>query len=64
MKHAALAAEVFKERGAFRVVENRGHDVKGGEATFLPVAVKAGENEAVVFPWIESTSREVRDAAM
>ena len=47
---AAKAAPLFKEFGALRIVE-------------CCMAVKAEENEEVVFSWIEYPSKEVRDAA-
>ena len=51
---AAKAAPLFKEFGALRIV---------GKVTDFRMAVKAEENEEVVFSWIEYPSKEVRDAA-
>lgn len=64
IKHASDAAPVFKEYGALQVVECWGDDVPGGKVTSFPMAVKCGEDEAVVFSWIVWPSREVRDKAM
>ena len=42
-EHATVAAEVFKEHGALRVVECRGDDVPDGETTSFPMAVRRRE---------------------
>jgi uncharacterized protein YbaA (DUF1428 family) len=62
-KHAAEAAPLFKEFGAIRMVECWGDDVPDGKLTDFRGAVKAKEDEVVVFSWIEYPSKEVRDAA-
>jgi uncharacterized protein YbaA (DUF1428 family) len=61
IKHAKVAAELFKEYGALQIVENWGDDVPQGELTSLPLAVKAEKNETVVFSWVVWPSKEVRD---
>jgi uncharacterized protein YbaA (DUF1428 family) len=58
---AKLAAEIFKEVGALRVVENWAEDVPPGKLTSFPMAVKCEPNEVVVFSWVEWPSKEVRD---
>lgn len=64
VKHAAEAAAIFKEFGATRVVECWGDDVPAGEVTDFLGAVKAREDEVVVFSWVEYPSKETRDAVM
>ena len=60
---AAKALPLFKEFGALRVVECCADDVPDGKLTDFRLAVKAEDNEEVVFSWIEYPSKEVRDAA-
>lgn len=60
---AARMVPIFKEFGATRVVECWGDDVPDGKLTDFRGAVKATEDEVVVFSWIEYPSKEVRDAA-
>lgn len=60
---AAEAAPIFREFGALQTVECIGDDVPYGELTSFPRAVKAEENETVIFSWIVYPSKEVRDEA-
>jgi len=62
--HATIAAEVFKDHGATRVVECWEDDVPEGENTSFPMAVAKKEGEVVVFSWVEWPSKEARDAGM
>lgn len=62
-KYAADAAPLFKEFGAQRMVECWGDDVPDGELTDFRGAVKAKDDEVVLFSWIEYPSKDVRDAA-
>ncbi|MEC4089603.1 MULTISPECIES: DUF1428 domain-containing protein [Pseudoalteromonas] len=62
IEHAEVSAVVFKEHGALEVVENWGDDVPQGEVTSLPLAVKAQDNETVIFSWVVWPSKEARDA--
>lgn len=61
-KLAAMAAPIFKEYGALKVVECWGDDVPDGKLTSFPMAVKKEANETVVFSWIIWPSKAVRDA--
>ena len=61
---AVTAAAVFKEHGATRVVEAWGDDVRDGKVTDYRRAVKATEEESVVYSWIEWPSKAARDEGM
>lgn len=61
-EQAAMCAEIFKELGALSVVECWGDDVPKGKTTDFWMAVKAEQNEAVVFSWIVWPSKAARDA--
>ncbi|HSP30873.1 MAG TPA: DUF1428 domain-containing protein [Halomonas sp.] len=62
--HAQMAAGIFKELGALKVVECWGDDVPNGEVTSFPMAVKCRDDETVVFSWLIWPSKQVRDAGM
>ena len=62
--HAEMADSVFIDLGATRVIECWGDDVPDGETTDFRKAVKAKDDEAVVFSWIEWRDKQTRDAAM
>ena len=64
LKHAAIAAEVFKEYGATRVVECWGAAVPPGEVTSYPLAVKAEEGETVVTGWQEWPDQATQEENM
>ncbi|MDP9156544.1 MAG: DUF1428 domain-containing protein [Pseudomonadota bacterium] len=63
-QHAQMAAGVFKEHGALKVVECWGDDVPEGTLTSFTMAVKRKDDEAVVFSWIVWPSRQARDEGM
>lgn len=60
---ALKAGELFKEYGALRVVDAWGDDVPDGKVTDYKGAVKAKDDETVVYGWVEWPSKEVRDAS-
>ena len=64
IEHARQGDAVFMELGALRIVECWGDDVPDGETTDFRKAVKAKDDEAVVFSWIEWPDKQTRDAAM
>ncbi len=57
---AQKAAPIFLEHGAVRVVEAWESDVPAGKITDFRRAVKAQDEEAVVFSFVEWPSRETR----
>lgn len=62
--HATEGDAVFMEMGAVRVWECWADDVPDGKTTDFRMAVKAADDEDVVFSWIEWPDKDVRDAAM
>ena len=64
-EYRALAermAPVFREHGVLQIVECWGDDLKRGETTDFYRAVKAEDDENVVFSWMTWESKEARDA--
>lgn len=64
IEHAKLGDSVFMDLGALRIVECWGDDVPDGKTTDFRMAVKAEDDEAVLFSWIEWPDKAIRDAAM
>ena len=64
IEHAKLGDSVFMDLGALRIVECWGDDVPDGKTTDFRKAVKAEDDEAVIFSWIEWPDKATRDAAM
>ncbi len=58
---AAQGWRIFADYGALRSIECWGDDVPEGKVTDFHKAVKAKEDEVVVFSWIVWPSKEVRD---
>ncbi len=66
-KFTAYAREldpIFLELGATRIVEGWGDEVPDGQVTDFRRAVKATEDETVVFSWVEWPDKATRDAGM
>lgn len=59
---AAMAAPIFREFGALRIVECWGDDIKPGKINDFRTAVIAEDGENVVFSWIEWPDKATRDA--
>jgi uncharacterized protein YbaA (DUF1428 family) len=59
--HANTADSMFIETGAIRVIECWADDVPDGTVTDFRKAVKATEDEDVIFSWIEWPDKETRD---
>lgn len=62
--HAKLGDSVFMDLGATRILECWGDDVPAGKLTDFRMAVKAKDDETVVFSWIEWPDKATRDAGM
>ena len=62
--HAKKGDSVFVELGATRVLECWGDDVPEGKVTDFRRAVKAKDDETVVFSWVEWPDKATRDRAM
>ena len=62
--HANTFDKLFLEFGATRIVEGWGDDVPDGKQTDFRRAVKANDDESVVFSWVEWPDKATRDAAM
>ena len=58
IEHATNAVPFFREFGAMRTVENWGDEVPDGKVTDFKRAVKAEDDEVVLFSWVEWPSRE------
>lgn len=63
LKHAISAVPLFREFGATRFVEAWADDVPKGKLTDFAGAVRAKDDEAVLFSWLEYPDKATRDAA-
>lgn len=61
---AQTAGEVWMEHGALSYVEAFADDVPEGKLTSFRMAVKAEEDEVIVFSWVTYASRAARDEIM
>ena len=57
LDHVREASSLFKDHGATRMVENWGDDVPVGKVTDFHRAVRKRNGEAVLFSWVEWSSR-------
>ncbi len=64
LQHARTFDALFLEVGATRVMECWADDVPEGKLTDFRRAVQAGEDESVVFSWIEWPDKATRNAGM
>lgn len=62
--HAEKAAPLFLREGALRVVECWGADVPKGKVTDFHRSVKAGDDETVIFSWVEWPDKATREAGL
>ena len=62
--HAERMDKYFIDYGATRVVEGWSDDVPDGKVTDFRKAVKATDEEDVIFSWIEWPDKATRDSAM
>ena len=61
VESARVAWPLFKSYGALAHVENWGVDVPDGKVTDYKGAVKATQDEKIVYSWVEWPSKQVRD---
>ena len=59
--HAEKVDHLFTKHGALQVLECWGDDVPRGETTDFYKAVKAKEDETVMFSWVLWPDKETRD---
>lgn len=64
IEHARKAMPLMKEFGVQRMVECWGDDVPVGKTTDFKSAVKATDDEVVLFSWFEWPDKETRDAGV
>jgi uncharacterized protein YbaA (DUF1428 family) len=64
LEAARLAAPIFLDCGALRVVETWGDDLPPGKVTDFTLAVKGEAEETTAFSWVEWPSKAVRDEGM
>lgn len=62
--YAKKSATLFKDLGVTRIVECWGDDVPDGKVTDFRSAVKATEDEVVLFSWLEWPDKATRDVGM
>lgn len=64
IEHAKKGDAVFMEHGATRVLECWGDEVPDGKDTDFKKAVKAKDDETVLFSWVEWPDKATRDVGV
>ena len=64
IEHASKAVPFFRDFGMTRMVENWGDEVPDGKVTDFKRAVKAKDDEVVLFSWLEWPSKEIYQTGM
>jgi uncharacterized protein YbaA (DUF1428 family) len=63
IQSAQSAAPIFLEYGATRIMESWSENIADGKVTDFKRAVKAKDDEAIIFSWIEWPDKNTFDAA-
>ena len=61
-QHGETIDQLFKKHGALQVIEAWGEDVPTGETTDFFRAVKAKEDETIIFSWVFWPDKATREA--
>ena len=61
-QHGETIDQLFKKYGALQVIEAWGEDVPTGETTDFYKAVKAKDDETIIFSWVFWPDKATREA--